>query len=425
MKVYFPYTNFFLECRCAFNLPWHELDGASGRQGPDIRLIVPSMVIIEIERHKVKGNSRKAKRAREVSALLRKALTSKHHFTELGAANPRVVLELPPVVKLDFTHLSNLDPARPDHRIVAEYAEVLKTEPDLTLLSDDTLLTLAARSLGYEPVLIPEGWKLAPEKDDRGDEIDRLRDELKSHKQTSPDISVTFLNSNGEESKTIEAEIEEFRPSRDEIERAVASVQARFPIEEDFRRSPGAAFPWVGAPFGQRWHPPREEEIEAYKTKAYPRWLASVRETLPSLAAQLNEISHEIPFLVRIVNTGFVSASNVRLAITAYDGLMLLDNLGDDAKKKREGKLSLPSTPQPPRGRYISVVPDFVTATPIKDDFTGLVRPHLPGRKRDPNALYFVHGRPDTSGQELELTCEALTHQGASIHRWISSDNSQ
>jgi hypothetical protein len=414
MKVYFPDTNFFLECRKASDLPWHELDGANGGQGPDIRLIVPSAVITEIERHKSKGNTRKAKRAREASAGLRKALNSKHHLTELRAANPCVTLELPPVVKPDFSYFPNLDPARPDHQIVAEYAEVRKTEPDLTVLTDDTLLALALRSLRFEPVLIPEGWILEPEKDDRDKEIDRLREELKSYKQTSPDISVAFLNVDGEETTTIEAVVEVFEPSGGAIERAVASVQASFPIEEDFRRSPGAASgPWAYiAPFGRTWRPPREEEIEAYKIEAYPRWLESVRKTLPRLAAQLNEISHEIPFSLRITNRGFVSASNVRLRVTAYDGIMLLDKLGDDAGKEREAKVSLPSPPQPPRGRYVSVdpsfaavVPSFATATPIVPaNIADLLRP----QSRDTNSFYFVNRRPD----EIELTCKDLPHQG-------------
>ena len=58
MKLYFPDTNFFLECRKAFDLAWHELDGLQPGEGPDIRLIVPSTVITEIERHKQKGNKR-------------------------------------------------------------------------------------------------------------------------------------------------------------------------------------------------------------------------------------------------------------------------------------------------------------------------------------------------------------------------------
>jgi hypothetical protein len=186
MKLYFPDTNFFLECRKASDLAWHELDGSQPGQGSDIHLIVPSTVITEIERHKQKGNSRTAKRAREASAVLRKALTSSDHKTELRAATPRVLLSLPPVLKINYSQFPNLDQARPDHRIASEYAEVLKAAPGLLVLTDDTLLVLAVRSLGFDPVLIPEGWKLAPEKDERDDELDRLRDELKAAHKRRP-----------------------------------------------------------------------------------------------------------------------------------------------------------------------------------------------------------------------------------------------
>ena len=108
MQLYFADTNFFLECRKASDLAWHELDGSQSGQGPEIRLIVPSTVITEIERHKQKGNSRTAKRAREASAVLREALTSSDHTTELRSANPRVMLSLPPVVKVDFFQFPNL-----------------------------------------------------------------------------------------------------------------------------------------------------------------------------------------------------------------------------------------------------------------------------------------------------------------------------
>ena len=92
MKTYFPDTNFFFECRKASDLAWHEVDPSATAPGPDIRLIVPPTVITEIERHKAKGNSRTAKRARETSALLRQALTSPCHEVELRPGKPRVVL---------------------------------------------------------------------------------------------------------------------------------------------------------------------------------------------------------------------------------------------------------------------------------------------------------------------------------------------
>jgi hypothetical protein len=413
MKLWFPDTNFFLECRKASDLTWHELDGSPPGQGPDIRLIVPSTVVTEIERHKQKGNSRTAKRARDASAVLRKALTSPDRTTELRAASPRVVLSLPPVVRVDFSQFPNLDPVRPDHRIAAEYAEVLKTEPGLVVLTDDTLLVLAVRSLGFEALLIPESWKLAPEKDERDDEIDRLRDELDTYKQTSPEIALAVLDAERDEITSLEPRIQVFEPSDAEIESAMTSIKADFPMAQDFRRTaPGATSALAAsiASFAGTWRPPREDEIERYETEDYPNWLESVSRALPALAARLNAISREIPFSVSISNTGFVNASNVRLTITAYDGILLLDSLSDEDEEEQEKRLTLSAPPEAPRGRYVSIATDFATRMPP-------MAPHaFPGgaltpRKRDPTGFYYADV-PRAPVDGLELTCEALPHQG-------------
>src|SRR4051812_18385284 len=138
--LYFPDTNFFFEFRKAADLPWHELEGVSADAATEVRLIVPSPVATEIERHKQKGNSRTAKRARDASALLRQALQSPDHSVEIRASKPRVVLALPPVVTPNPIEFPNLDPSRSDHRIVMECTELRKIEPALRVLTDDTLL---------------------------------------------------------------------------------------------------------------------------------------------------------------------------------------------------------------------------------------------------------------------------------------------
>jgi hypothetical protein len=412
MKLCFPDTNLFLECRKASDLAWHELDGSPSGQGSDIRLIVPSTVVTEIERHKQKGNSRTAKRARDVSAVLRKALTSPDHTIELRAASPRVVLSLPPVVRVDFSQFPNLDPARPDHRLAAEYAEVLKTEPGLVVVTDDTLLVLAVRSLGFEPLLIPESWKLAPEKDERDDEIDRLRDQLKAYKHNSPEIALAVLDADGDEIKSMEPRTQVFEPSDAEIDSAMTSIEAEFPMAQDFQRTPSGATSALAAGiagFVGTWRPPREDEIEKYKTEDYPNWLDSVRRALPALAARLNAISRASSFFVSISNTGFVNASNVRLTITAYDGILLLDSLSEEEKKEEEKRLTLPAPPETPRGRYVSIATGLATrmSTVATDVFPDLLRP----RERDPTGFYYTDV-PRVPVDRLQLTCEALPHQG-------------
>jgi hypothetical protein len=48
---------------------------------------------------------------------------------EIRASNPRLILKLPPVLKVDYSQFPTLDKDKADHRIIAEYAEILKNEP--------------------------------------------------------------------------------------------------------------------------------------------------------------------------------------------------------------------------------------------------------------------------------------------------------
>ena len=402
MKVYFIDTNLFLECRKASDLPWHELDGAKPGEGPDVRLIVPRTVVSEIDRHKGKGSGRKAKRARDASAVLRKAFTSGRHATELRAANPRVVLELPRIIRPDFSQFPNLDPNWPDDRIAAEYVEMRKTEPNLQVLTDDTYLAIAVRSLGFEPILIPKSWKLEPEKDGRDDEIDRLRDKLKTYEQTSPDMSLAVLNADDEEVESICGTITVLAPSRDEIDSALTSIEATFPMLEGFPRTePGSR---LGIPPSAKWQPPSDDEIEKYK-KIYPEWLKSLYFALLDVIQQLNKTSRELPFSVRIANTGFANAANVRLTVTGYDGIMLLDGLSVEESEQNEEEVSLPPPPLPPLGHYVGLKKLSLASAPIPPP-RSLTQP-----ERDPNRFYFTRGRPITPVRDVELTCQAFPHQ--------------
>jgi hypothetical protein len=416
MKVYFPDTNFFFECRKASDLPWHELENVPAQQVSDVRLLVPSAVVTEIERHKSKGNSRTAKRARDASALLRRALESPDRQVELRAANPRVILELPRVVRTDFSSFPNLDPAKADHQIAVEYAAFLKDEPTLTALSDDTLLILAMRSLGFNPVLIPKGWRLEPEKDERDDKIDKLQEELRAHKQTSPEVTIAFHSADWQDLTAFNAEITQFQPSSTDVEAIMAEVTARYPIEQDFRAEPppkALDSILLASVLGDTWRAPKPEDIEAYRSN-YNQWLEEVRDKLPEIATQLGEIRRQVEFEVVVSNAGFVNATDARLTLTGFDGIRLLNSLDEDELEKRGEVFTLPSPPQAPRGRYM----DFFHGFGQQSGGFGLGFPSILDSSalrrigpRDPNKFYFVGGAPDEPTNELELECKALPHQ--------------
>ena len=319
-------------------------------------------------------------------------------------------MELPPVVVVNPSEFPDLDLTRPDHKIVAEYATIRRKRPDLLILSDDTLLVLAARSLGFAPILIPGTWKLETEKDERDDEIHRLNEELRSYKQNFPELFVSLLDDGGAETQAIHATIDVYKPSEAEITVATKEVAERYPIETDFNLRPpqpalGQSF--AAAMMRQMWAGPRKEDIDRYINESYPNWIERVREAWPRFAERLNALTREIGFKVRIENAGFVNAQNVRLIIRGYDGVKLRGGLNDKSAQERLRQLSLPSLPIPPRGRYVDTwgLAGRGSLLPEHPLFT------LP-KQPDSHAFYFKDGRPTIPIDELELGCSAFPHQG-------------
>jgi|GEM_PF-7113350 len=319
-----------------------------------------------------------------------------------------------------MSQFPSLDPSKPDHHIAAEYALILKNQPGLTVLTDDTLLAIAVRSLGHEPILIPDDWKLAQEKDERDDQIDRLHDELKIYKHASPEVSMRILSLSGDEIQEIDTAVELFEPSREEIEQAIASMQRKHRQLDDFELTQPPAFRVspIFQPPGGSWQPPSSEKIEAYKD-AHSRWRQSLSEEMRELPALLNQSPHEIPFTVEIVNSGFANATDVRLTISSYEGITVLDGANDDTDEEPQSKPSLPAAPNPPPGTYYSAFERFpwtaatkawaTQITPLPSVIDSLI--HRDFHPRDPNSFYYVDGRPRSRVDEFQLVCEALPHQ--------------
>ncbi len=407
MKSYFPDTNFFFECRKAIDLPWHNLDGSDPGAGPDILLIVPPTVITEIERHKAKGNSRTAKRARDASARLREAYLASDQQAVLREANPRIVLKLPPVFKVDFSQYPDLDRERPDHRIAAEYATM--NLPDAAVLTDDTLSALAARSIALATVLIPPDWKLAPERDERDDMIAELQSELKSLKQAAPELALNVLDANDQIVTELRCEIVQYRPSASDIERAVAAVQRRHPIATSFnQQQPSATL--LG--MGQVWRPATLDAIEDYKARKYPEWVDAVRKKLTQLGPIYDAIACEISFAVSIANNGFVNAEDVRLFIDGFDGIQLLASLDHEELEKRQAKMGLPEPVLAPLGGYHSLY-SFMDAQIHNREIVSQFRAlDLVPPSHHPNKFYFSSRRPSKIALDhIELGCKAFPHQ--------------
>jgi len=404
--MYFPDTNFFFECRGASDLPWHEL--APDADG-EVTLLIPPTVINEIQSKKGRGNGRLARRARDASAMMRRALVSQHGKITLRGSNSSITLQLPPVVRVDWNQFSNLDRGRLDNWIAAEYATLVERGyAGLQVLTDDTLLVLAVRSLGYEPILIPENWRLPPEADERDDELLNLRREIKSLKETQPSLDIQIANEAGEQAAVCEITGTVYAPTEPECRSLVDQVQRSYPLVLRFGGELGPAHRH-GFDAGRMevWKEVTQGEIESYRLK-HSKWLAEIEESLPKIASVLTEYAFEAAMAVQIKNDGFVNAEDVTLTITAFDGVQLLGRITEEEQESHRKRTVIPPAPVAPEGRYVSMR-DLALAG-FRPGLTEGIRP-MRVQQRSRNEFHYVDRRPLFPVEELRLCCEAVPHQ--------------
>ena len=143
---YFVDSNLFLQCR-----PLEQLDWTPWNAFEEVRLIVSSPVLREIDYRKNKGSDRVGTRARATSAMFREMLQEGHKVVR--ASSPRVVLSIEPqhTYSRDCQRRREYVPAR--RRKIGElYTKVTKT-------------SLTAPSLCYNVPLDQEDmiWQTRPQ----------------------------------------------------------------------------------------------------------------------------------------------------------------------------------------------------------------------------------------------------------------------
>ena len=104
-------TNLFFQCR-----PLEELDWSRWKAFKDVRLVVSSPVLREIDYRKNKGNDRVGGRARATSSMFRKMLLSGRKVVQ--ASSPRVVLSVEPRHKCSEAIQEHLNYQERDDQLV-------------------------------------------------------------------------------------------------------------------------------------------------------------------------------------------------------------------------------------------------------------------------------------------------------------------
>jgi hypothetical protein len=426
-----PDANVLIHGKSLAALPWAEL----GRDEIEVLFVPPTIRELDKLKNQI---GRPNKIARQLSSDVRALIDAPGRREVLRKSGPTLSkrVELRSVTETLNAAL------RLDHadQALINYALHLKRDgADVLLLTDDTICGTTAQEVGLATRFLSEHWLREPELDESGKEIARLKAENSRLAKAEPEVKLTFRDRADKPIARLDVSLTRWPALRaTEVEELMADVRRLCPQATSFERRKSSASELL---FGHSvealeqlakgiagvtrsvYEPATKEEIQHYKNKQYPDWLASVRKALDSLHASLKARTPWPAITAVVDNAGTRPATETLVGIRARGKLRLLnDELSDRVRddQERDGESSsnstaLPLPPELPRGKVKTVNllaglhnfgadPFAPTVMPITN-LAGFTRP----KPRDSDAFYWRTGKNDWV-QLMELGCASWRH---------------
>ncbi len=429
-------TNLFIQC-----LPLEQLDWSPWDRFEEVRLIVTSPVLREVDHLKTKGNDRVGKRARAASAMFREMLHDAHKL--VYAERPRVILSVEPQHAYDRSLEGRLNYRERDDQLLGTVYGFAQSNPssDVRLLTHDTTPLYMAKSLNLTADLISDDWLLPPETTETAKRLTALEAENSRLRAAEPSFSVHCTNQSDAAVDCYSASYTWFEPLTDaEVNGLMQRLKVRFPLATDFgsREPAEGSMPWTVASrvFSgpQKFIPATDEEIEEYRNEAYPQWLKQCEEMLRTHHRTLQHETPALEFTFLAKNIGTRPATDALVTIEANGKFQLMppssdeEQEGDDDTRTNLEAKALPRPPKAPHGHWrnalggqlgmdrlarslkgLSGLADLDTNLinqPLAAAFPPIIRPI----SRDPNAFYYKPGRPSMPQNSFALECTQWRH---------------
>lgn len=436
---FFVDTNLFIQCR-----PLEQLDWSPWDRFEEVRLIVTSPVLREVDRLKTKGNDRVGKRGRAASAMFREMLHDAHKLVH--AERPRVVLSVEPQHAYDRSLEGRLNYQERDDQLLGTVYGFAQSNPssDVRLLTHDTIPLYLAQSLNLRADLISDDWLLPPETTEIAKRLTTLEAENSRLRAAEPSFSIHCTNQSDAVVDCYSASYTWFEPLTDaEVNGLMQRLKGRFPLVTDFgSREPAersvprtlASRVFSGP---QIYIPATDEEIEEYRNKAYPQWLKQCEEMLRTHHRTLQHETPALEFTFLAKNIGTRPATDALVTIEANGEFQVMPPSSDeeqegedDTRTNLEAK-ALPRPPKAPHGHWRNTLggqlgeglramdrlarslqgpsgfADLDTNLMNKPlaAFPPIIRP-----SRDPNAFYYKPDRPSMPQNSFALECAQWRH---------------
>ena len=439
---YFVDTNLFIQCR-----PLEQLDWSPWDTFEEVRLIVSSPVLREIDYRKNKSNDRAGNRARATSAMFREMLNEGHKL--VCTRSPRVVLcvELQHTYSRDLEHRLNYQER--DDQLVGTVYEFARRHQgsNVRLLTHDTTPLFTAQGLGLTADAISDNWLLYPETTETEKELASLKAENARLKKAEPSFTIRCTDQSDIEVERYEGSYTWFEPLTDaEVDRLTQCLKYGFPLETNFRprepaerATPQTVFDrLVGTQ--QVFTPATDEEIAKYRDEAYPQWLERCEQVLRDHHHTLQRSFPVLKFSILAANQGTRSATDALITIEARDNFQIKTPSPDNPDEEQDGEdhelgerqtncLSRP--PVAPYGQWratiggqphgllraIDVLAQSIRGNMGMTDNTSLIfdrqmlhTPLIRPASHDPNSFYYKPVRPSKPQSSFSLECDHWRH---------------
>jgi len=425
MKTLFLDTNVLIQCRVLDQLPWREIS-----KNEDISLLISRPVQEEIDLMKHDGNSRRAKRSRAATTLIRSILLSEISKVVIQDSGPHVEVAFAPPIALKESPFSFLDLSKIDDRIIVEaiYYRDQHPQEHVALLTHDTQPMVTSKQCGLTLIAVPDTWLLPPEPDNRDKRIIELESKLQKLGNNYPIINIAFKDMNDDNLHVACFNVMCYPSlSSQEIEELAKLVVQRNPITTEFAQQAPRINPTKNTVIDLfninvipgHYAPPSEEEIRKYTKELYPQWVEDVKNFFKSFPSKMEFPTREHRFYVSINNDGYAPAENVLVEFSLSGGLFLIP-IDDKDKRTETSPLELPKPPIPPRGRWVhslSAFESMVTSARaqiypwnnnlnVPRDFS-FYQP----KKHDKNAFYWKPNRPARPVTTWDFECDDFRHK--------------
>lgn len=212
MKYLFLDTNIYLHYIDVEQIDWNALF-----EDKKISIVVPSIVIREIDRHKDQSRGKIQKRAKTISTKFAKVFlenkSSKYPFVHCCDPNSDC-----------FGNGFNIN-VNDDWFILSAIQSEFAKE-DIVIISSDTNLLLKAKENELNFIMMPDKYKLKEELSDEEREIKALKDDLEKYKNRQPKPLITF---GGEKTEIVFS-----KPQKGNIENAISAYMEKIRKENPY-----------------------------------------------------------------------------------------------------------------------------------------------------------------------------------------------